>query len=338
MAHEIATPPAEHEQPLLRVDNLRAGYRVYKGFLQVLEDINLSVHRGEKIGLVGESGCGKTTTMKAILQMLPANGRIDDGNVWFDGTQVFGVASDGDKKPDKNAIDRIRGKNLTAIFQNPGAALNPVFTIGQQMHAVVDTHWPNLSRDDRRHKVLDALRAVRLPDADRLLTTYPTQLSGGMKQRVCIALALLADADLIIADEPGTALDATIEDQIMRLLMELIDERNSATIFITHSLGVVRQWMDRVYVMYAGSIVEAAPTEMLFANPLHPYTRALMQAVPKLTGGGIPRGIDGRVPEYDRPPAGCRFHPRCAHKMDACLTRPPLVDVGGGHFVACHLY
>lgn len=337
MARAIATP-AEHDQPLLRVENLSAGYRVYKGFLQVLDDISLSVHRGEKIGLVGESGCGKTTTMKAILQMLPANGRIGAGNVWFDGTQVLDSTGGGRGTSSGSAMERIRGKNITAIFQNPGAALNPVFTIGQQMHAVVDTHWPKLPKDERRRKVLDALRAVRLPDADRLLSNYPSQLSGGMKQRVCIALALLSDADLIIADEPGTALDATIEDQIMRLFMELIEERNSATIFITHSLGVVRQWMDRVYVMYAGSIVEAAPTETLFSNPLHPYTRALLQAVPKLTGGGIPRGIDGRVPEYDRPPVGCRFHPRCAHKMDACLKRPPLVDVGGGHLVACHLY
>ena len=228
---------------------------------------------------------------------------------------------------------------MTAIFQNPGAALNPVFTVGQQLDAVLRAHHPGMSPKERKRRAVEALASVRLPDPERLLNNYPVQLSGGMKQRVCIALALLSDADLIIADEPGTALDVTIEDQVMRLFMRLVEERQSATIFITHSLGVVRQWMDRVYVMYAGTIVEAAPTEELFNNPLHPYTQALLKAVPKLTGGGIPKGIDGRVPDYAEPPAGCRFHPRCPHySPDRCPGKPGLIDVGNDHLVACYMY
>lgn len=318
-------------QPLLEVRDLSAGYRVYKGFLRVLDGINLTVRRGEKIGLVGESGCGKTTTMRSILGVLPSNGRVTAGEVLFEGQDL--------RKASPRELQRLRGRRLTAIFQNPGAALNPVFTVGQQLDAVLRAHHPGMSPKERKRRAVEALASVRLPDPERLLNNYPVQLSGGMKQRVCIALALLSDADLIIADEPGTALDVTIEDQVMRLFMRLVEERQSATIFITHSLGVVRQWMDRVYVMYAGTIVEAAPTEELFNNPLHPYTQALLKAVPKLTGGGIPKGIDGRVPDYAEPPAGCRFHPRCPHySPDRCPGKPGLIDVGNDHLVACYMY
>lgn len=321
--------PAGREA-LLEVRDLHVGYRTYKGWSKVLNGVGLEVRPGEKVGLVGESGCGKTTTMKAILGTLAANGRIEKGSIRFAGRDLLGAG--------RRELRRIRGRRLTAIYQNPGAALNPVFTVGQQLDAVIAAHNRGLSAAERRRRAVAALEAARLPDAARLLDNYPVQLSGGMKQRVCIALALASEPELVIADEPGTALDVTIEDQVMREFMRLVEERNLATVFITHSLGVVRKWMDRVYVMYAGTIVEAAPTEELFARPLHPYTQALFRAVPRLTGGGIPEGIPGRVPEYVSPPEGCRFRDRCPARMEVCRSKPALVDQGGGHLVACWLY
>lgn len=326
----VAPLKRQRGEPLLSVRDLRVGYRTYKGWSHVLNGVDLDVRPGEKVGLVGESGCGKTTTMKAILGTLPANGRIQGGSVRFDGHDLLAKG--------RRELRKIRGRRITAIYQNPGAALNPVFTVGQQLDAVISAHNRGLSAAERRRRAIAALEAARLPDARRLLSNYPVQLSGGMKQRVCIALALASEPELIIADEPGTALDVTIEDQVMREFMRLVEEKNLATVFITHNLGVVRKWMDRVYVMYAGTIVEAAPTEELFARPLHPYTQALFIAVPRLTGGGIPEGIPGRVPDYVSPPQGCRFRERCPARMEACMHKPRLVDQGGGHLVACWVY
>lgn len=234
------------------------------------------------------------------------------------------------------------GGEITAIFQNPTAALNPVFTIGQQLQDVIRVQvsrktGKRISKKEAKERAIKALKEAALPDPERLLSNYPVQLSGGMKQRVCIALAMVSDADLLIADEPGTALDVTIQDQILKLLMTSVIKRNTATLYIEHSLGVIREWMDRVYVMYAGRTVEVAKTVDLFRSPQHPYTQGLLAAVPKLTGGGIAQGIPGRVPEYANPPSGCRFHPRCQYKMDICVKeRPPYYDIGDEHKVACY--
>lgn len=227
------------------------------------------------------------------------------------------------------------------IFQDPTAALNPVFTIGQQLGAVVQysLEGKKLSRKEIREQAIIPLKEVSMPDPERMLDSYPIQLSGGMRQRICIAMALVASRELLIADEPGTSLDVTIEDQILRLLHGLVEEKNVSVILITHTLGVVRQITDRVYVMYAGNMVEVADTQELFANPSHPYTHGLMEAVPRLTGGGVSDGIPGRIPEYMNPPPGCRFHPRCPQAMDICRQeKPAFYPLGDDHEVACFLY
>jgi peptide/nickel transport system ATP-binding protein len=239
-------------------------------------------------------------------------------------------------------LRKVRGSGISMIFQDPTAALNPVFTISQQMEPIIQNAAPenkNLSKGELRDKALIPLKEVALADPERLLDSYPIQLSGGMRQRVCIAMALSTDPELLIADEPGTSLDVTIQDQVLRLLRDLVNRKGSSVILITHTLGIVREMTDRVYVMYAGNMVEVAPTRKLFAEPLHPYTKGLMDAVPKLTGGGIATGIPGRIPSYREPPPGCRFHPRCSHVMDICRReKPPGYLIDEDHEVACFLY
>jgi peptide/nickel transport system ATP-binding protein len=239
-------------------------------------------------------------------------------------------------------LQQVRGSGISMIFQDPTAALNPVFTVGQQLMPVIRNASPQnkrLSRRQLRERAVAPLREVALADPERLLDSYPVQLSGGMRQRVCIGMALATDPELLIADEPGTSLDVTIQDQVLRLLHNLVQTNDMSVILITHTLGVVREMTDRVYVMYAGNVVEEAPTPKLFENPLHPYTQGLMQAVPKLTGGGIAHGIPGRIPSYREPPAGCRFHPRCPYAMAVCRERkPPPYKVDEDHWAACFLY
>ena len=321
-------------EPLLEIKDLQVQFDVYGGTLRVLDGVSFVVQKGQKVGLVGETGCGKTTTMKAILRILPMPpARIVGGEIFFKGQDVL--------KMGQNELREVRGKGISMIFQDPTAALNPVFTVGQQLSAVVkySAGGKKLSKKQIREHALIPLREVSLPDPERMLDSYPIQLSGGMRQRVCIAMALVASRELLIADEPGTSLDVTIEDQILRLLHGLVEEKNVSVILITHTLGVVRQIADRVYVMYAGNMVEVAGTQELFATPSHPYTRGLMEAVPRLTGGGVSDGIPGRIPEYIRPPTGCRFHPRCPRAMDICRQKKPaFYALGDDHEVACFLY
>lgn len=320
--------------PLLDVRDLRVHFKVYGGVLRVLDGVNLTVHSGERVGLVGETGCGKTTTMKSILRILPMPpGQIVGGEIYHHGRDVL-------KLPQRE-LRQVRGGGISMIFQDPTAALNPVFSIGAQLEAVIkhSQDGRRLSKRDVRERSLSVLHEVALADPERLLDSYPVQLSGGMRQRVCIAMALVANPELLIADEPGTSLDVTIQDQILRLLDNLVEERDTSIILITHTLGVVREMTDRVYVMYAGNIVESAPTAELFANPSHPYTQALMETIPRLTGGGIAEGIPGRIPDYRDPPAGCRFHTRCPFVMGVCKReKPPNYRVGPNHKAACFLY
>ena len=320
--------------PLLEIKDLHVHFAVYGGTLRVLDGVNFVVQSGQRVGLVGETGCGKTTTMKAILRILPTPpAQIPQGEIYFKGQDVLKLgASD---------LQQIRSEGISMIFQDPTAALNPVFTIGQQLEAVVkySMEGGKLSRKEIRERALIPLREVSLPDPERMMDSYPIQLSGGMRQRVCIAMALVASRELLIADEPGTSLDVTIEDQILRLLRQLVEEKNVSVILITHTLGVVREMTDRVYVMYAGNMVEVADTKELFANPLHPYTHGLMAAVPRLTGGGVSEGIPGRIPDYLNPPPGCRFHPRCNRAMDICRQEKPVFyRHNDNHEVACFLY
>jgi peptide/nickel transport system ATP-binding protein len=323
------------ETPLLEIKDLEVWFKVFEGNLKVLNGVNLHVGAGERVGLVGEMGCGKTTTMKTVTRLLsepPAI--IKGGQVVFKGRDMLQMS--------KREIQGIRRNNLSMIFEDPTAALNPVYTIGTQIRDAVRFSGilgDKPSKKDVQAAAIKALEEVSLPDPARVLTNYPIQLSGGMRQRICIALALLSASDLLIADEPDTALDVTIKDQILRLLDDLVEQKGTSIILIIHTLGAVRKMTDRLYVMYAGTILEAAPTKELFLNPAHPYSRLLLESAPRLTGGGIGEGIVGRIPEYIAPPPGCRFHPRCPEAREECRTeRPVWKEINPGHEVACHLY
>ncbi|MEI6530444.1 MAG: ABC transporter ATP-binding protein [bacterium] len=322
---------------LLDICNLQVWYRVYGGYLKVLDGVNFHIDKGEKVGLVGETGCGKTTTMKAVLRILPdRDTKIPGGEIRFQGEDILQMNG--------RDLQKIRSQGIAMIFQDPTAALNPVFTIGQQIGDVI--RFSLASRKSRRREkttikatAMQALKEVSLPDQERMLGNYPIQLSGGMRQRVCISMAITTPRQLLIADEPGTSLDVTIQDQILRLLRNLVEKRGTSIILITHSLGVAREMTDRIYVMYSGSMVEVAQSADLFERPLHPYTLGLLASVPKITGGGITKGIPGQIPDYLHPPSGCRFHPRCPQVLPECSAeKPSFFDLGNGHQVACFLY
>jgi peptide/nickel transport system ATP-binding protein len=323
------------ENVLLNIKDLHTWYQVYGGYLRVLEGVNLMVRQGECVGLVGEAGCGKTTTMKSILRILPSGDfLIPTGEIYYKGKDIL--------KMNSGEVQKLRSQEIAMIFQDPTAALNPVFTLGTQIGDVVKSSIASagekVSREKLRELSVKALKEVSLPDPERMLVNYPFQLSGGMKQRACIAMAISSSRNLLLADEPGTSLDVTIQDQILRLLKGIVEKRGISIILITHSLGVAREMTDRVYVMYAGTIVETARTGDLFKNPTHPYTKGLLASVPKLSGGGIARGIPGRIPDYLNPPRGCRFQPRCEHATPSCAeTAPQLLEVEKDHFVACYL-
>lgn len=320
---------------LLDIKGLQVWYKVYGGFLKVLDGVDFFVRKGERVGLVGETGCGKTTTMKSILRILPErDSKIPHGEILFHNTDILRMhAAD---------LHRVRSKGIAMIFQDPTAALNPVFTIGAQLQAVIRTALDVKRKKDQttvKKTAIKALKEVSLPDQERLLGNYAIQLSGGMRQRVCIAMAITTPRDLLIADEPGTSLDVTIQDQILRLLKELVEKTSTSIILITHSLGVAREMTDRIYVMYAGNMVEMTRSRELFRKPLHPYTRGLLASIPKLTGGGVARGIPGQIPDYLSPPIGCRYHPRCPKVMEVCsLRKPRFYEVDSDHKVACFLY
>ncbi len=321
--------------PILSIKDLHVGYRVYGGRLKVLNGVNIDVYPGEKIGLVGESGCGKTTTMRTVLRVLPRQGVVDRGEVFFRGKDVLSMKG--------KELQALRGMGLSMIFQDPTAALNPVFTVGVQMKDAIKYSGLIKGEKERDRKARElavkALEDCALPDAERIMNSYPFQLSGGMRQRVCIAMALATTESFLIADEPTTNLDVTIQDQVLRLIHNLVEKKGTSLILITHSLGVAREMTDRIYVMYAGNIVEVAPADRLFDNPCHPYTQGLLRSVPKLSGEGKMKGIEGRISSYLNPPAGCRFSPRCEKKGENCQQgKPVLVEIEDGHFVACHRY
>jgi len=317
--------------PLLEVQDLKLEYRVYEGMLKVVNGVNISLEKGEKVGIIGESACGKTSTVKSIMRLLASNAEITEGQIRFGGEDVLAMS--------KSRITNLRRRNMAMIFQDPSAALNPVFTIRQQLYDIIRfSTTDHLSREETHHRAVMFLKQAALPEPERILDSYPFQLSGGMKQRVNIAMALVSANELLIADEPGTSLDVTIEDQIMRLLKEIVEEKRISVILITHALGTVRNFVDRIYVMYAGMIVEEGPTEEVFNAPQHPYTQMLIKAVPKLTGGGVPEGILGQVPSYLTPPSGCRFVTRCPYRMEVCSRVPQMYRAGETQRAACFLF
>jgi peptide/nickel transport system ATP-binding protein len=314
------------EEALLSVRALSLDFVSEGRRLQLLRDISLDVPAHRHVALVGESGCGKSVTMRAIMGLLASPpARVLGGEIRFDGADLLKL------RPRER--EALRGTAMSMVFQDPTTSLNPVFTIGDQMGTILK--YAARSRAERRARVAQVLAQVRMGDPERIAASYPLQLSGGMRQRVLIAMALLSEPRLLIADEPGTALDVTTQAQILRLLQDLVEERGLALLMITHNLGVVRESSDHVYVMYAGVVVEQAPTKELFAHARHPYTRALMACTPKLSGAEAMRGIDGALPEYSAPPPGCRFAPRCALAAKVCATTPPHTFVSERHSAAC---
>ena len=322
-------------EPILDVQDLTVGFRTFGRSAEVLEGVSLAVREGQHVALVGESGCGKSVTMRTIMGTLrtpPA--RIGRGRILFQGTDLLAMAA-----PQREAL---KGVAMSMIFQDPTTSLNPVFTVGTQLADVVRYADRRTGRRRgaalRKARILEVMGQVRLPDPSRIYTSYPLMLSGGMRQRVLIAMALLNDPKLLIADEPGTALDVTTQAEILALLADLVAARALALLMITHNLGVVREMADYVYVMYAGTIAEHGPTQRIFKEPRHPYTQALIDCVPKLSGTTTFKGIDGTLPDYLDPPRGCRFAPRCPHRMPVCEQPPSLSEVGPEHRAACWLH
>jgi len=323
------------DQPLLDIRNLHVGFKIFRGFSDVLDGVDFQVWPGERVGLVGEMGCGKTTTMKAIMKLLdepPAV--ITGGEILFHNKNIL--------KMRKKQLQELRKKRISMIFQDPMASLNPVFTIGNQLSDVIKYSKGfkgNWGFNKYIEEVINVLNKVSLPDPNRIIHNYPIQLSGGMRQRISISMALVSSSELLIADEPGTALDVTIKDQVLKLLDTLTKKMGSSFILISHALGAVKNITDRTYVMYAGSMVETAKTEDLFHNPKHPYSIGLINSTPKLSGEGVGEGIPGRIPDYYNPPKGCRFNPRCSQVMDLCKKeKPKFFKYNNQHYVACYLY
>ena len=342
---------------LLKVNHLKLDFHTYAGEVKALDGVSFTVRKGEALGLVGESGCGKSVTALTIVGLLPENATVTEGEILLAGKNLLALKHDEMRK--------VRATEIAMVFQDPTTFLNPVLTIGEQLEEVFllsPKHLASVasekkegsdnkaksikslskSQQKKTAKLLsiDVMKRVRLPDQERVLKEYPHELSGGMRQRCMIAMALARNPALFIADEITTALDVTIQAQILELLRELKREFQGSTLLITHDLGIVAELCDRVAVMYAGNIVELANVKELFANPLHPYTRGLIRAVPMLDKRKDRlETIQGSVPDLIYPPPGCRFHPRCPLAFEKCKrVKPELLNVGQGHTVACHLY
>ena len=320
---------------ILEVRNLQTQFNTLDGVVRAVDGVSFDLARGETLGIVGESGCGKSVTALSILRLIPPEtGRIAAGSIKFEGEELTTLGEE--------AMKRLRGHRISMIFQEPMTSLNPVLTVGTQIAENVVRHMAVPWRA-ARERAFEMLDLVRIADARRRLDEYPHQLSGGMRQRVMIAMALSCDPQVLIADEPTTALDVTIQAQILQLMLELKEKTGTAIVLITHDLGVVAETTERVVVMYAGRKVEEAPVEALFEEPLHPYTRGLMRAIPRLdveadAAGTRPRlqEIPGLVPRLTQPIPGCAFAPRCGFATGRCAVEPPpLIDAGAGHTVAC---
>ncbi|HSG29424.1 MAG TPA: ABC transporter ATP-binding protein [Candidatus Krumholzibacterium sp.] len=318
-------------ESLLEIKDLRTEFNTEEGRAVVVDGVTFSVGRGETVGLVGESGCGKSVTALSVMRLVPdPPGRITGGSVMLEGRDIL-------RLPEKE-MRKVRGNEISIVFQEPLTSLNPVFTCGEQIREAIALHQ-GLGRRQSREKAIEMLRLVRIPDPAARYSNYPHQMSGGMRQRVMIAMALSCQPKLLIADEPSTALDVSVQAQIMELLSDLKEQMGMSVLLITHDLSVVAQMAERVVVMYAGVIVEEAGIESLFEAPGHPYTEGLLGSIPRLD-----RRVDrlsvipGRVPDPMGLPPGCRFSDRCPKCMDRCRqSEPPMFDTGGGHMARCWL-
>ena len=318
--------------PLLAVEDLSTAFDTEGGRVTVVDQVSFEVDAGETLGLVGESGCGKSVTALSIMGLLPKPaGRMIGGSISFRSEDLTAVPVE--------RLQQVRGNRIAMIFQEPMTALNPVQRVGRQLTEAYTLHAPGASADEAKGRALELLDQVGIPAPERRLTEYPHQLSGGMRQRVMIAMALASRPDLLIADEPTTALDVTIQAQILELLRDLQHETGMAILFITHDLGVIAELCSRVVVMYAGRIAEQASATALFANPRHPYTRGLLKSIPRLEDEPktVLSTIPGIVPAIGDLPTGCRFANRCPHVEDVCRQRAPVLEEAAeAHRVACH--
>lgn len=318
---------------LLSIRGLAVSFETEAGLLRVVDGIDLDIAQGSILGLVGESGCGKSVTALSIMRLLPKPwARIETGVIQFGGRDIVKLSAD--------ELRRLRGGRIAMVFQEPMTALNPVHRIDRQMAEVFELHEPSADGGTIRRNSREMLARVGISDPDRCLMSYPHQISGGMRQRVMIAMALCGKPDLLIADEPTTALDVTVQAQLLALIRDLQREFGMGVLWITHDLGVVAQLCDEAAVMYAGKIVEQAPVEALFSDPMHPYTQGLLQAVPRLDTPSKQRmhSIAGMVPSFRNLPPGCRFHNRCPQRMPICESSAPANQIVRNNRVSCHLY
>jgi oligopeptide/dipeptide ABC transporter ATP-binding protein len=325
----------QQRQPLLEVRNLQTWFFTREGVVRAVDGVSFDIYAGEALGVVGESGCGKSVTASSLMRLIPVPpGKIVNGTITLNDehgpTDIVHA--------DQDEIRRIRGRSISMIFQDPMTSLNPVLTIGFQMMEPLRIHF-GMDHDRAKTRAIELLSAVGIPAAAARLDDYPHQFSGGMRQRVMVAMALACNPKLLIADEPTTALDVTVQAQLLDLIRSLCKDTGAAVMIITHDLGVVADLCDRVQVMYAGQIIESGTADEIFDHPQHPYTVGLMQSVPRLGPAVRDRltPIEGMPPDLVAPPQGCRFRPRCPEAFDKCIETPPRVHLGGEHFSLCWL-
>ena len=328
----VAALDADPREVILEVRNLRTSFATESGWVHAVDNVSFNVRKGEAVALVGESGCGKSVTAMSIMRLITPPGKITGGEIHFKGLDLATLS--------EREMRNVRGDDIAMVFQEPMTSLNPVFKIGAQVAEAIRIHR-KVSRKEAWKLAGDMLELVAIPDPRKRLDDYPHQLSGGMRQRVMIAMALSCDPELLIADEPTTALDVTIQAQIMELLANLQQRLGLAILLITHDLGIVAEFCERVVVMYTGRVVEEATVLDLFVNPAHPYTRGLLESLPGTAAEGARRlpTIKGMVPPISSLPPGCKFNPRCPDVMDICLGREPaLMGVGSRHSARCYLH
>ena len=318
-------------ETILKVEDLKTSFMTSSGEVQAVRGVSFEVHKGEILGIVGESGSGKSVTSMSILRLLADTARIKNGKIEFEGTDLTKVS---DKQ-----MREIRGQKIAMGFQDPMSSLNPLIPVGKQVAEMIHVHHPEMKRDELQAATLELFREVRIPEAEKRLKSYPHEFSGGMRQRIMIAMALICRPRLLICDEPTTALDVTVQAQILGLIRHLQKETGTSVIFISHDMGVISQMADRVAVMYAGQLVEYAEGEKIFTEPEHPYTQGLQAAIPRLDEEkDTLLSIPGNVPMLYDLPKGCIFSPRCAHATEQCRNERPELVENSGHLVRCFLY